>query len=217
MAIMAGPIVRAIYLGGEFRLDDVGPTQVALVFYSVGIFAWAGQAIVARGFFAMQDTLTPVILGTIVTVIFVPLNYALMRPMGAGGLALATSIAAAVHLLLLTVRLRGRLNGLEGRRILASLTRVCGASAAMGVACVGVNWGVERVIDVQTKQGAALEVLVAMDAASVVYLALLKVLKTEELEFIWSAVRRRVSGRAGPNDSVPTDVPPPTSTGMPPE
>lgn len=217
MAVMAGPIVRAIYLGGEFRLSDVGHTQVALVFYSVGIFAWAGQAIVARGFFAMQDTLTPVVLGTVVTAIFVPLNYALMRLMGTGGLALATSIAAAIHLLLLSLCLRRRLNGLEGRRILRSLAKVCAATAAMGAACVGVSAGAGRLVDVQTKHGSVLEVLAAMAAASAVYVVLLRLLRTEELEYIWSAVGRRLSRRGGPTDDAAAGVTPSASTGAPPE
>lgn len=217
MAVMAGPIVRAIYLGGEFRLSDVGHTQVVLVFYSVGIFAWAGQAIVARGFFAMQDTLTPVVLGTVVTAIFVPLNYVLMRLMGAGGLALATSVAATIHLVLLTVCLRRRLNGLEGRRVFRSLAKVCAATAAMGAACVGVSAGAGRLMDVQTKHGSALEVLAAMVAASAVYVVLLKLFRTEELEYVWNAIGRRLSKHPGPADPISTDVPPPASSGTPPE
>lgn len=215
MVIMAGPIVRAVYLGGQFRPEDVPATQVALVFYSAGIFAWAGQAIVARGFFAMQDTLTPVVLGSVVTAIFVPLNYVLMRLMGAGGLALATSIAAAIHLFLLTACLRRRLNGLEGRKVVRSLAKVCGASAVMGTACAAVSRTAAGVIDTQTKSGSAVEVLIAMVAASVVYVGILKLLKTEELEYILSAVSRRFAGRGnGPKDA---GMPPASTAGAPPE
>ena len=114
MVVMADPIVRAVYMSGEFRPSDVPVTAVALAFYSAGIFAWAGQAIVARGFFALQDTITPVVIGTVSTAVFVPTNYYLMKYMGVGGIALSTTIAATLHFLLLTIFLRKRLRWNRG-------------------------------------------------------------------------------------------------------
>ncbi len=144
MVIMADPITRAVYMSGRFTSADIGDTSTALVFYSVGLFAWAGQAIVARGFFAMQDTITPVVLGTIATIIFIPLNFILMKIIGLGGLAFATSIAAAIHLAGLTWFLRGKIGGIEGRKILDSLWRVCAASFVMGAVCIAILYGIAR-------------------------------------------------------------------------
>ncbi|MGC8861589.1 MAG: murein biosynthesis integral membrane protein MurJ [Armatimonadota bacterium] len=196
MMVMADPIVRTAYMSGEFTSDRVGATSAALVWYSAGIFAWAGQAIVARGFFAMQDTLTPVALGSAVTVVFVPLNYILMRVMGHGGLALATSIAACIHLIALTVFLRRRLGGLEGGRIISSLTKVGAASLAMTAALCAVRFGMTGVVNVGSRKGAALEVLAAMVIVSFVYLGFLRILRAEESEFVWQMIKRRFS-RAG--------------------
>jgi putative peptidoglycan lipid II flippase len=202
---MADPIVRTVYLGGEFTSADVGPASIALIYYSIGIFAWAGQAIVARGFFAMQDTLTPIILGSIVTVIFIPLNYMLMRVMGHAGLAFATSIAAGIHLFGLIFFLRKRINGLEGRKVMSSVSRVCVASAVMTAACIGTRMGMAGLIDVETKRGAALTVLVAMAVAGIIYLAMLKLLRVEEADFVVNLVRRRLSRRS--NGSIPPPGP----------
>ena len=208
MVVMADPIVRTVYLGGEFTQADVGATTIALIFYSAGIFAWAGQAIVARAFFAMQDTVTPIILGTIATVIFIPLNYILMHAMGHGGLALATSIAATLHLTALTIFLRKRLNGLEGSRILHSLIRVCAASLVMTAVCYGTRVGMAQVVAVETKKGAALTVLVAMVLASMVYLGLIKLLRVEEADFLWNMIKRKFNRRKGTSevDEKPIDM-----------
>ena len=207
MVVMADPIVRTIYQGGAFSSADVGATSIALVFYCAGIFAWAGQAIVARGFFAMQDTVTPVVLGSIVTVIFVPLNYVLMRVMGHGGLALATTIAAAVHLLALVVFLRRRLHGLEGGKVMSSLVKVCAASGVMGAACWGVRAWMAGVVAEETKLGAALITLVGMAAATVVYLGLVKMMRVEEAEYVWGVIKRKFSRRE-PDDLDHIDVGP---------
>lgn len=195
MVVMAAPIIRTVYLGGEFTNADVGPAAIGLVFYGAGIFAWAGQAIVARGFFAMQDTITPVVLGSVVTVIFIPLNVILMHIMGHAGLALATTIAATIHLAGLILFLRRRLNGLEGGRIVRSVSKICLASLVMAGVCYATYLGMGQVVDVMTKHGAALTVVVTMATASVSYLGLLKLLKSEEIDYVLSSVRKRFNRR----------------------
>lgn len=144
--VMADPLVRTIYMGGKFGPGSVPDTVTPLIWYSVGIFAWAGQAIVARGFFAMQDTATPVVIGTVATIVFIPLNYVLMRTMGAGGIALATTIAISLHFLAMTWFLRKRLHGLECGRTLSTIGRITAAAAVMAVACVGVRVGMARLV-----------------------------------------------------------------------
>ncbi len=144
MVIMAAPIVRTVYMSGQFHPSDVGICSSAFVWYSVGVFAWAGQAIVARGFFAMQDTRTPVVLGTISTAIFIPLNWILLKYMGLNGLALATSIAAVIHFFGLTWLLRNRLERMELGRVAVTAFKVCIAAVVLGLVCHGVRIGVER-------------------------------------------------------------------------
>lgn len=207
MVVMADPIVRTIYMSGKFTPADVGATSIALIFYSVGIFAWAGQAIVARGFFAMQDTWTPIWLGTIATIIFVPLNFVLMHAMGHGGLALATSIAAAIHLMALTIFLRKRLHGLEGGAIVSSLAKVCLATLVMAAVLYGLRILGPHVVPVETRKGAALLVLVGMGLAGAVYLGLVRLLKVEEAEFVWDMVKRKFARKGGNGQA-----PPPTGT-----
>ena len=146
MVVMADPLVRAIYMGGEFRPSSVAPVALLLIWYSVGIFAWAGQRIVAPGFFAMQDTITPVAIGTLSTVVFIPLNMILMKAMGAPGIALATTIGITLHFVGMSWVLRKRLAGLESVRILRTVSLALVASAVMGVVCFGVRVGMARAI-----------------------------------------------------------------------
>jgi len=140
MVIMADPIVRTVYMSKAFTSGDVPLTTIALVYYSLGIFAWAGQAIVARGFFAMQDTLTPILVGTVSTIIFIPLNLILLRSMGHGGLALATTLAVTIHFFVLTFLLKRKLGGINGGEILKSVSKVLLATAIMAVMCFGVRF-----------------------------------------------------------------------------
>ena len=88
----------------------------------------------ARAFYSMRVTWVPVLTGTIMTVIFVALNWVLMNAMmhckygGHSGLALATTIAAFGDMLLLLYFLRIKAGGINVRRILLSLTKITAAS-----------------------------------------------------------------------------------------
>jgi putative peptidoglycan lipid II flippase len=146
LIVMADPLVRTIYMGGEFQPSNVPYCVVPLIWYSVGIFAWAGQRIIAPGFFALQDTVTPVLIGSVATVLFIPLNYVLMRVMGNGGIALATTIGISLHFFGMTWFLKRRLNGIEGRKLASTIGRILVAAAVMGVVCFGVRLGMSRVI-----------------------------------------------------------------------
>ncbi len=146
LIVMADPLVRTLYMSGEFKPSNVAPVAVLLIWYSVGIFAWAGQRIVAPGFFALQDTITPVAIGTVSTVVFIPLNMLLMRTMGAPGIALATTVGISIHFLGMTWFLRRRLHGLEGGKILRTVALSALAATLMGVVCFGVRLGMSRAV-----------------------------------------------------------------------
>jgi len=210
MVVMADPLVRTIYMSGEFKPASVAPVAVLLIWYSVGIFAWAGQRIVAPGFFAMQDTITPVAIGTASTIVFIPLNLVLMRAMGAPGIALSTTIGISLHFFGLTWFLRRRLHGLEGGKVLRTVGRATVAAAAMGLVCCGVRLGMASAVGsyVESRMGAALTVLLAMLAGGVVYFLLLRLMKVDEMDYLWAALRRRLSRRRGSTADEEAAAPP---------
>ena len=140
MVLMADPIVRSVFMHGKFTSADVPLTAYILMFYSLGIFAWAGQAIVARGFFAIQDTVTPVIIGTVSTIIFIPLNFILLKFLNSGGLALATTITISIHFFTLLIFLRKKLGGIGGSSILRSLKKIMVGTLVMVIVCIGVRY-----------------------------------------------------------------------------
>jgi putative peptidoglycan lipid II flippase len=191
MIVLATPIVRMLFQHGEFVPRDAPYVAYALVFYSIGLAAWAGQAVASRGFYALQESLVPVISGTIVTFIFIPLNWLLMKPMGHGGLALATSIAVALHLSIMMELLRRRLGGLNGRLILSSFAKVTLASLAAG----GAAWYAFRMVgthfDTTLRSGATIGVLVAGGLGVLVYAGMVALLKVDEAAEVWGQIARR--------------------------
>jgi len=134
MAVLREPIVALFFEYGRWKSSDTQATALALLFYSFGVPAMSCQQVLARGFYALRDTWTPVWVGLLSFALAFTLNAALVHsPLQQGGLALAFSISAWFNITLLAILLRKRLNGLEGSAFLKLLAWLLPSSVAMGL------------------------------------------------------------------------------------
>lgn len=136
LILLAQPLIHALR-GGEFGRAAADETAIAFAFYCVGLFAWAGQQLVARGFYALQDTRTPTIIGSVLTIaFFIPLC-AWMSRFGVLGLAFATSIGAAAHFVGVLIALEARMK--QGRyNAPLGLEKIMGTLLRTGAACLAM-------------------------------------------------------------------------------
>jgi len=134
MAVLREPIVALFFEYGRWKSSDTQATALALLFYSFGVPAMSCQQVLARGFYALRDTWTPVWVGLLSFALAFTLNAALVHsPLQQGGLALAFSISAWFNITLLAILLRKRLNGLEGAAFLKLIAWLLPSSVAMGL------------------------------------------------------------------------------------
>lgn len=122
LIIISRPAVEFILGGGLSTIFGIGPGEFdalavqrvskTLAFYCLGIWAYCGVHVVVRGFYALQDTITPVKVGAALVALNIPLNLILIWPLGTGGLALSTAICAALNLAILTRLLHKRIRSL---------------------------------------------------------------------------------------------------------
>jgi putative peptidoglycan lipid II flippase len=100
---------------------------------------------VVSTFYAIQDTKTPVKIAVVSLLANIVFSLVLMGPMQHGGLALATSLAMTMNLVLLVVALKKRLGRIGARGILASIGKASFAALAMGLVLYGfVYWGIMK-------------------------------------------------------------------------
>lgn len=103
LAVLAQPILVTLFQYGEFRPQDVAMSAMSLTAYSLGLAAFMLIKVLAPGYFARQDTATPVRFGIIAMAANMVLNLLFVLPLmfwfdaGHVGLALATSIAAYLN------------------------------------------------------------------------------------------------------------------------
>ncbi|WP_428634350.1 murein biosynthesis integral membrane protein MurJ [Sedimenticola sp.] len=113
LILLAGPIITTLYQHGAFSLEDVEMSRLSLMAYAVGLPGFILVKVLAPGFYARQDTRTPVRFGVYAMVSNMLLNIAFVVPMAMAGikgphagLALATGLAAFINAGMLFHRLR---------------------------------------------------------------------------------------------------------------
>jgi len=150
--ILGGGLSGIFGIGaGEFSSAAVPRVTSTLAFYCLGIWAYCGVHVVARGFYALQDTMTPVKVGAWLVALNIPLNTILIWPLGTGGLALSTAICASLNFLILAhllwkkIARRAEADQQAGqtqvakamRQVAHSLPKILLATAAMAAAAYG--------------------------------------------------------------------------------
>jgi putative peptidoglycan lipid II flippase len=101
LALLAGPIIATLFLSEVFTANDVEQARLSLMAYAAGLPAFILIKVLAPGYYARQDTRTPVKYAVIAMAVNMALNLALIVPLQHAGLALATSLSAYLNALLL--------------------------------------------------------------------------------------------------------------------
>ena len=144
LILLGQPLLSFLYERGQFDAAAVDAVYATLRFFALGLVGHATLELAARAFFAQQDTVTPLYVAIGSAIASIGLGIVLMRPLGAGGLALGNSIAITAEVLVLMAILRKRWNGVEGGQILRSLLRVGLASLDDGRGRVPPCWPARR-------------------------------------------------------------------------
>jgi len=178
----SSPVVYLIYSHTLMRGPDLDATATALALFSLGMFAWGAQNILARGFYAARDTLTPAWVGTALTFLNLPIYWILVRHFQHGGLALASSCGIIAYTVVLFVLLNHRTQNPDVRDLVLFFFKVTLASTLAGAAAGKVVGLLEMRIRWQTTHGALLVLVVASSVGLLLTAALAKILRVRELD-----------------------------------
>jgi putative peptidoglycan lipid II flippase len=139
LIILSGPLLATFFYFGAFTAHDVDMSANALMAFSFGLMGFILIKVLAPGFYARQDTTTPMRIGVMSMGVNIVLSLLLVMPLKHVGLALAISLAAFVNAGLLFRKLRQLDVYRPSPGWLLFLTRVILASAVMGAVLL---WGV---------------------------------------------------------------------------
>lgn len=201
VAVLAEPIIRVLFERGAFTAADSASTAHALIAFASGLPAFVLVKVFQPGFYARQDTRTPVKVAAVAVGLNLALNLALMQVLAHVGLALATALASWFNALALAWLLRR--DGVFGldERCRRRLPRMVLAAAAMGAAIHGARSAVESALP-DAFSGASLTGIVLLAGlialAMLVYFGSAGLLGAVRLAEVKASLRG--GRRAGPAD-----------------
>ena len=191
-AILSEDVIRLAYLHGRFDERAVRAAGIALRFYIIGVYSFGMRDILNRAFHAFQDTRTPMLNSVVTMLLNVALNVILVRVMGIGGLALATTLSATVGVGLLLSLLRKRIGALDAKQTLGQLGRVLLCTAVCAALCVLLD----RVVPpAHTSLGSLGRLVVCTGASLGGYFAAAVLLRVRQVWEIRTMVRSRIRRR----------------------
>lgn len=191
LILLRAPITAALFQYGNFNAQSTEMVSWALLWYTAGLVGHSVVEILSRAFYALHDTKTPVMIGTVAMGLNVVFSFAfafLFNQMGwmpHGGLALANSLATALEAIALFALMGKRLNGIEGKSIFDGTVRVSAAALGMAIGLwlwIQATGGLNRWV--VALGGVAL--------GGILYLTGVVILRVPEIQMVMGMVTRRL-------------------------
>lgn len=125
------PVVRLIYGAAQFDWQATVLTGRTLAFFSISIFAQSLSYLISRGFYALHDTKTPLVIGTIstATMIIIGALFIFVYHLGVESIAFAFSIASILNFVIMFISLDIKTKGFDKIPLIKTVTKIFLASA----------------------------------------------------------------------------------------
>ena len=185
--IFSFPLVMVIFQRGSFDAYSTDITSRAVFFYGLGLLSYIGVRFLSHGFYALQDTATPVKTASIALVSNIILNslFVFILRMQISGLALASSISATLNFYMLYNIMKKRTGFAFDRAFGRLILKSVAASLAMAVV---VFWVWHRWF---AGHPTLIRMLAVVLLGGVSYGLFLKLLKVDEVDRLLTWLRKK--------------------------
>ena len=194
LILLSEPYVTVLFQRGRFDAEATDLVTTALQFYAIGLIGLTALEVVARAFYALSDTLTPVLAGALqiaamwlLSLWFRDTVFPALGWEPVSGLALGFSLSNMVEVGVLLWLIRRRLGGLEGRSLLSGLLR-------MGTASVLMVPAILMPLRAAPAASPLLQAIAGTLAGAAVYILASWLLHIDELRQIAHLIRSRLPG-----------------------
>ncbi|HWF12865.1 MAG TPA: murein biosynthesis integral membrane protein MurJ [Candidatus Acidoferrales bacterium] len=200
LVILREPIVQVLFQHGRFVAESTRLTARALLYYSLGLPAFAAVKLIVPAFYSTQDTRTPVRVAVLAMLANVLLNVVFLfyffPKLKNGGPALASALAAYFNVFALFVIFRLRFGRLGTRDVAASLGKIAASAGVMGFVC----WGALKYSQFDSIEHFIPRLLVfiaLIGAATLTYLGLAWAFRCDEISEVYGIAFHRAAAEPG--------------------
>ncbi|MBI2594055.1 murein biosynthesis integral membrane protein MurJ [Candidatus Daviesbacteria bacterium] len=136
LIVLRIPVVRLVFGADLFSWEDTVLTGKTVAFFAIGLSAQSVVLLLVRGFYAMKDTKTPVIVSLISISLNITLSFLFVLGIGLGvwAIGLAFSISIIIGTILLAYFLSRKLNGFKNSELIIPATKMLIAAVAAAFA-----------------------------------------------------------------------------------
>ncbi len=196
LVALGEPLVKLLFKQGNFTEAASQLVYIALLYFCVGIFAYSAVQMLNRSFYALKDTVTPIISSISAIVLNILLSVKMVGPWGIKGLAMASSLSAIFNFLFLLLMLRIKAGPLGGRKIVSSLSLSFAASSLMFLVVRYSTVYLLANLQFGNKVNQLITVTAGIALGGLIYACLLYGFKLEESELLLGMIRKRFSKNA---------------------
>jgi putative peptidoglycan lipid II flippase len=189
LMVLGQPLIALLFQRGRFDAQDTTEVAFALALFSVGLVAHSVLEVVMRGFYALKDTRTPVVLSVLSVVLNIGLSIVLVSGFRAqgwlpfGGLALANAVATWIETIILFALLARREPSVRIQPTLIAFGKSALAGTVMAVGLMG--W-------LAIAGNGPIPTLIAIVLGAALYFGAVLLLRSDEATFAVQLIRRRV-------------------------
>jgi len=141
LILLAEPLARLLFERGHFQAEDTARAARMIACYATGVWAYCASPVIVRGFYALGDCGTPVRVAAWMVGLNLALNLTLIWPMAEAGLAVSTSLAAAVQVFVLMAIFSRRQAPLHWRDLSATAARTILSTVVMAaIVYFALDW-----------------------------------------------------------------------------
>ncbi len=194
LVALSGPLV-SMYRFGKFPAEAVPLVAAVLSVWALGLFSFSAYMLALRGFYARQDSMTPMITNIFAHGVQIALYAVLTTRMFEGpyallGIPAADAIAYTLHLVMLIVLLRRAVGPFD----LQAVAVTWGKSAVAALAGGGAAWGVIALTVGLggTRTGEIARILAGGSLGLAVTYGALTLLRVPEMRYAIDTVQRMV-------------------------
>ncbi len=215
LIVLRRPIIEVLFQHGKFNAQSTLITAPPLMFFSLGLCAFALIKVVVPAFYSLHDTKTPVKVAALALSFNLLSNFLVSRPshvegvigyvfsffagiaqalhipsLQNGGLALSTSLAAYINLTMLVIIFQRRHGSVITREVVMSFLKSGVSALAMGIVC----WVLIRVPGWYAHQRFAKQLItftITLGLGTGTYFLLAALMQCPELEEVWGIATRK--------------------------
>lgn len=138
LILLAQPVARLLFEYGQFTAADTARAATMIAAYGCGVWAYCLVPVLFRGYYALGDRMTPLLVSLGAVALNALLNLALIWPLRESGLALATALASGVQVVALAGIFQRRHVRLDMRSLAACGGKTLMATGVLALVCQGV-------------------------------------------------------------------------------